>query len=330
MPILTKEVEVKVHPNTVEYYTNLGYEIPIKKASKTYCKTSGKEFVYDFSKTIMVKVTDLPPYSGAEIEILCDMCEANKITLPYSRYTRVVRETGSYVCTDCSLEKRVQTCQKKYGVSFPAQLEEVKEKIKQTSLEKYGTEHYSQTKECHEKMKQTCLELYGVEHASQSPKIRAKTNETLCKNGTQKTSKQQLYLHSLYGGELNYPVSYYATDICFLKEKTVIEYDGGGHNLRVILGKLTQEEFKQKEIIRSKTIKSQGYKTVRIISTKDLLPSDTTLLQMLSMAREYFNTTSHTWINFDIDNSKMINAENKDIGGVFFDYGQLRKIKEIA
>jgi hypothetical protein len=48
----------------------------------------------------------------------------------------------------------------------------------------------------------------------QSPEVRAKANETLCKNGTQKTSKQQLYLHSLYGGKINYAISYYAADIC--------------------------------------------------------------------------------------------------------------------
>ena len=150
------------------------------------------------------------------------------------------------------------------------------------------------------------------------------------KNNTQKTSKQQFYLHNLYGGELNYPIKYYDVDICLLDEKIAIEYDGSGHELNVKLGRMTQEEFNQKETIRNIIIKKEGYKQIRIISSKDLLPSDKILLKMLSIAKEYFNTTSHTWVNFDIDNSRIINAENKDINGVFINYGELRKIKEIA
>ena len=59
MGIITKEVEVKVNSNNVQYYKELGYEIPMKKASMSTYKRSGKEFVYDFSKSIIVKVKDL-------------------------------------------------------------------------------------------------------------------------------------------------------------------------------------------------------------------------------------------------------------------------------
>ena len=48
MGIVTKEVEVKVNSNNVKYYKELGYEIPMKKASDDYYKKTGKEFVYDF------------------------------------------------------------------------------------------------------------------------------------------------------------------------------------------------------------------------------------------------------------------------------------------
>ena len=65
-----------------------------------------------------------------------------------------------------------------------------------------------------------------------------------------------------------------------------------------------------------------------IISSKDYLPSDTILLEMLEQARTYFTTTSHTWIEYNIDTSTMRNAENKD--GIYFDYGDLRKIKEAS
>lgn len=400
MPILTKEVTVKPMGKAIKYYRDLGYDAKHKQP-------------------LTVSIDDLLKGSDAEIEVLCDFCLENTITLKYNTYNNRTKETGCYPCKECIGEKVKLTNLKRYGVPYPIQLEAFKEKRVQTTLEKYGVENYAQTKECHEKMEQTCLELYGVEHytkteeykkkreatmiekygvpnyaqtqeckekrhntcvekygedygkqfwqkafntfyektgyqnPSQSPEVRekitqtyishygvdhpnklpevrAKANETLCKNGTVPTSKQQIYLHGLYGGELNYPISCYAIDICFPEERIAIEYDGGGHDLKVVFGTLTQEEFDQKEVIRNVAIKKEGYKQMKIISSKDFLPSDKILLQMLEDAKEYFNTTSHSWINFDIDNSIMINAENKDIGGIAYDYGKLRTIKEIA
>ena len=47
--------------------------------------------------------------------------------------------------------------------------------------------------------------------------------------------------------------------------------------------------------------------------------------KMLEQAKQYFNATNHTWVAYDIDTSLVRNAENKE--GVFFDFGELRKIK---
>ena len=66
---------------------------------------------------------------------------------------------------------------------------------------------------------------------------------------------------------------------------------------------------------------------MKIISSKDLLPSDEILLQMLSDAKQYFSDyQNHSWIEFDIDNSVIRNAENKN--GVSYDFGKLRKINK--
>jgi hypothetical protein len=62
-----------------------------------------------------------------------------------------------------------------------------------------------------------------------------------------------------------------------------------------------------------------------IISSKDKLPSDEILLQMLDKAVNYFNSTTHSWIEFDIDNFTYRNAQE---GTVSYDYGKLRKIKK--
>ena len=50
--------------------------------------------------------------------------------------------------------------------------------------------------------------------------------------------------------------------------------------------------------------------------------------RMLQYAKEYFSTTNHSWITFDVSNSRMINTTNKDTNGVYYDYGSLRVIKD--
>lgn len=216
----------------------------------------------------------------------------------------------------------------KYGVENPMQLKEVQEKTKQTCLKKYGVENPVQNEYIKNKITNTLYERYGVFHPMQLELIRERWAKSMFELDITRTSKQQIYLHNLYGGELNYPISYYLADICFPDEKIDIEYNGGGHNLCVKTGQVTQNEFNQKEYYRDITIKSEGYKIMTIISSKDYLPSDEILLQMLEQARTYFNTTTHTWIEYNIDTSIMRNAENKN--GVYFDFGDLRKIKQAS
>ncbi len=190
------------------------------------------------------------------------------------------------------LEKYKQTSLDKYGCEFHIQSEEVQQKIKQTNIEKYGVENPLMNKEIQDKIKQTNLEKYGVEcllylpsfhehsreidierygvyHHLQNPEILSKQKDTFYKNGTCPTSKQQIYLHQLYGGELNYSFKMYNLDIFLPDEKINIEFDGSGHFLSVKRGSITKEEFDQKEIIRNNIIKREDYKVIRIISSKD-------------------------------------------------------------
>ena len=80
----------------------------------------------------------------------------------------------------------------------------------------------------------------------------------------------------------------------------------------------------QKELIRDKVIKSEGYKIVRIKSDTDYLPQDVVLFQMLNEAKYYFATTNHTWQTYDIDKSMLFNAMHKQ--GIPYNFGSLRKI----
>ena len=383
MGIITKEVEIKPTGKMIQYYKDKGYDVK-------------------YGQSLIIKIEDLSKGSHLKIDVLCDMCHKNKMTVKYETYNRVVRETGSYVCKECSQEKRYRTNQKKYGVSIASKSNIVKEKMKQTNLKIYGVDNYGKTKECRDKIKETCLEKYHTEHFAktteiknkkaktnlkrygfehilqvrefkekvsntnlerygaksplsnskvqekikqtnlkkygvlypmQSLEIRERASKTLYGKSAVLTSKQQLYIFNLYNknkiAELNYPISYYNVDICFLEEKLTIEYDGGFHNGQVKLGQMTQEEFDRKEIIRNNTIKREGYKQMRIISLNDKLPSDQVLLEMLDNARNYFiQYPNHSWIEYNISTSTIRNAEHKD--GIPYSYGELRTIKEIA
>ena len=398
MPILTKEVEVRVSASTVKYYEALGYEIPMKKASASTRKRTGKEYVYDVGKTLMVKVEDLTPSSNVMIDYLCDYCFEEVISTPYAHLTQGTKDVNKMACKKCYPQKIKEVCLSRYGVdnyaktpefhekyrnamlsqygvehnsqlpdyrekfhktcverygesywhqfldkshdSFrkktgynaPLQVPEIKEKSKRTCLEKYGYEYVLQVPEIKEKSKQTCIERYGVDNPTKSPEYRAKTAKSFYKNGTTPTSKQQLYIYNVYKlfdatAELNYPVAFYNVDICFPIDKLVIEIDFGGHDLSVKLGEYTQEEFNQREIVRSNVIKKEGYKQIHIISLKDMVPSDQILLQMLTEAKCYFSQyPNHSWIEYDIDKLMFRNAECK--GGMSYDYGELRKIKQ--
>lgn len=143
--LLTKEVEVKLNSYNVEYYKNMGYDIPTKKASKSYYKKYKKEFVYDFSKTITVKIEDLQKGSHVEVEALCDYCKKEVIHMTYNSYNKRIKDVDKIACRHCFTIK-----------------------AKESNMLKYGVENYSQTKECHKKMEDTMERLYGVKHALQS------------------------------------------------------------------------------------------------------------------------------------------------------------------
>lgn len=297
--INTEECHEKIRNTTKDRYGTMHYSQTQEFKEKRH-KTCVERYGEDYHKQFMEKA----------FETFC-----NRTGYNFPSQSPDVRDkiTQSYV--------------NHYGVCHPQLSHEVRRQTEKTNLERYGHIAPSRNEKIKEKACVTNLQKYGVKHVMQSPEIRSKANETLCKNGNQKTSKQQLYLYVLYGGEINYPISYYAADICKPEERLVIEYDGGGHDLQVALGKLTKEEFDKKEIKRYNAIKYEGYKQMIIVSSKDWLPSDQVLLQMLDYTRIYFsNYPSHSWIEFNIDTSSIRCAEQKN--GVFFNYGELRKIKD--
>ncbi len=334
MPILTKEVEIRLWGQNVKYYQSLGY--------------NGKH-----GDVIVVKVEDLQDGCNASIEYLCDYCNQEVITIVYADFVRRTKEVNKMACKHCYPQKIKETNMLHFGTSSYAKTDEYHKKMEDMMMSKYGVRHYSQTKEYKDKWNKTCFERYGdsyrkkfmdkafktfsdktgYNYPSQSPDTKEKIASTLYANSTILTSKQQRYIFNLYQltnptVKLNFPISYYNVDICFPEEKLTIEYDGGFHNGLVKLGRLTQKEFDMKEIIRNNAIKKEGYKQIRIVSSKDFIPLDFSLLQMLNYARQYFsNYPYHSWIEFNIDTSSIRSAEYKD--GIYYNYGELRRIKDV-
>jgi hypothetical protein len=250
-------------------------------------------------------------------------------------------------CNNCSNLKEEDVFLDKYGVSNTFALEETKIKIREINLEKYGVENPMYSNEIKIKQQQTCMDKYGVDNASKSEEVKQKIVDTmqerfgvdnimeleeyklkiantLSKNNSVATSKQQIYIHKLFGGVLNYSNDTPILDIAFPSEKIYLEYNGGGHNLKVKLGMITEKEFKNKELRRYHYLKDNGWKAIFIDSDKDLLPCDDILNIIFKMSREYLNTLNGNWIKFDIDNNSVI----KDKNSYHFEFGRLRKIKE--
>lgn len=75
-------------------------------------------------------------------------------------------------------KKKKETCLKKYGKEFVAQVEEFKQKEKETCLKKYGVEYSFQSDNNKEKSKKTLIEHYGVTTPMKSDSIKNKVKKT--------------------------------------------------------------------------------------------------------------------------------------------------------
>lgn len=215
-----------------------------------------------------------------------------------------------------SVEKRKRTNREKYGCDYPSQNEDIKRKQAQTMIERYGVDHpkkskeirerevehnrkkygvdyYQQTEEGKRRMVETNLKKYGVKYTLQSPKIREKGLQTLYKNGTCPTSKQQIYVCSLlkeiYGNcDLNKPAYSFSLD-CFVEvngEKIDVEYDGWYWH------KSRQEQDKK----RNYFLMDRGYRILRIRANYEL-PTKEQLVEGI----DYLVKDNHHLCFIDLD-----------------------------
>lgn len=213
---------------------------------------------YTFNRNdyIDIPAKHLPKGSGIKIKVECKYCRK----IFEKAYRRYLETKDDVCCKECKGKKMMKTSIEKYGNKCSLRNEEVQEKSKKKNLKNLGVQYPFQNKEVLEKCRKTCRSKYGENYRSYT------------------ISKQQKYIHSLYGGILNYDEYPFMLDIYFSKENIYFEYDGSGHDLSVKMKQCTKKQFKEKEEYREKFLKEKGYKEFRIISEDDVLPDDKTLI----------------------------------------------------
>ena len=305
--ILPQTVKVRVSKNMCKYYRKKGYKF----------ERSGD--------IIEVNVLDLPKGSATKVKIICDICGKEK-EICYGDVVKNNEENKLITCASisCMNKKCENTCMKKYKVKYALQSKEIRDKGIQTLKEKYGEDitNVFQATEVKEKIKNTNEERYGHACTLRNEEIQKKAFKTLRSNGnTIHCSRQQTYLANLLNGEVNVPLTGYWADIILKDKKIDLEYDGGGHTLCITRNQCTEEQFNQKEREREIKIYERGYKTIRIISKKDKLPSDEVILNLIKK----FANFDFKVIRIDIDEGT-INIDYKE--KLNYEFGELREITD--
>ena len=198
------------------------------------------------------------------------------------------------------LRKRTkETSLKRYNVENPAQSKKIREQISNTK------KNFSPEKKenIRQKTNDTCMEKYGKKRTWNLPdvweKTKTATNYTQKEMGFFKQSKQQIYLHNLLGGEIDFVCGIYILDI--MKNNIDIEYDGGGHTLSIKIQNISFDEFYKKEDRRNKYVIEHGFKIIRYVSDKDKLFQDNIILNLFDYCYMYLEQPEHNLIYIDVD-----------------------------
>ena len=304
--ILPQTVKVRTNGMTCKHYREKGYEF---------------EKCGDFIK---VDVLDLPKGSGAKVKIICDVC-GKKSEMCYGDVVKYNEENELITCRSnfCINKKREDTCIKKYGVKHVMQLEEVKDKIKDTCKERYKCECPLQSEEIRKKSQQTWQKNYGEDiiNPGQVEEIKNKILDSYQFNHTGPSSRAQRYINYILNGTLNKNICGSLADIYMEKENIIIEHDGSGHFLGDIINgnKTPTKESLLCEKEREDKIINNGYRMIRFIATKDRIPSDEVILNLI----EGFKNLDFNVIRINFEEGTI----DRDYDEKWYcNFGKLRKI----
>ena len=250
----------------------------------------------------------------------------SKSTEVRNKLAKTLKEKYGKDIVNISQVKEIQdkikaTNLERYGCEYSFQSEEVKKKIKETNNEKYGCNCVFQSKEVKDKIKQTIFKKYGVEYPLQSEEIKNKVLDSFQFNGTGPSSRAQRYINYILNGILNKHIYGSLADIYIEKENIIIEYDGGGHFLNDKMnGNISPtKESLLREKEREDKIINNGYRMIRFIATKDRIPSDEVILNLI----EEFKNSNFKVIRIDFEKGIIEKDYEKKS---YRNFGELRKI----
>ena len=224
-------------------------------------------------------------------------------------------------------DKIKDTWQKNYGENIinPGQAQVVKDKIKATWQENYGEniENPFQVESVKNKIKATNLERHGVENPMQNEEIKNKALDSFQFNHTGPSSRAQRYINHILNGTLNKHICGSLVDIYIEKENIIIEHDGSGHFLGDMINgnKTPSKEALLKEKEREDKIINNGYRMIRFIATKDRIPSDEVILNLV----EGFKNSDFKVIRINFEESTI----DRDYEEKWYcNFGKLRNITQ--
>ena len=230
---------------------------------------------------------------------------------------------NSSMCSEEIQNKAKITCQKKYGGNSAMCSEEIQNKAKITCLQHFGVNNPFQSHEIKEKIKVVNLKRYGAENPMQNEEIKNKALDSFQFNGTGPSSRAQRYINYISNGTLNKHICSSLVDIYMEKENIVIEYDGSGHFLGDIINgnKTPSKEALLKEKEREDKIINNGYRIIRFIATKDKIPSDEVILNLV----EGFKNSDFKVIRINFEEGTI----DRDYEEKWYcNFGELRKITQ--
>ena len=228
---------------------------------------------------------------------------------------------NSSMCSEEIQNKAKITCQKKYGGNSAMCSEEIQNKAKITCLQHFGVNNPFQSHEIKEKIKVVNLKRYGAENPMQNEEIKNKALDSFQFNGTGPSSRAQRYINYISNGTLNKHICSSLVDIYMEKENIVIEYDGSGHFLNDIINgnAFPTKDSLLREKEREDSIVNKGYKVIRFIATKDRIPSDEVILNLI----EEFKNSDFKVIRIDFEEGTIEKDYEKKS---HCDFGELRRI----
>lgn len=240
-----------------------------------------KQLGYDVKNgdIITIPASDLPDGSGTKVLVECQYCKK----LFKKSWRNYIKTKPNTCCDDCKKFKMMETSFEKYGNICSLQNDSVAAKRNATWDIKYGIgKNPLSSNTVRQKAFNTMINKYGVSHK------------------TVNTSREQTYLCNLYNGIINYTIDTYIVD-AVLPNGVVFEYDGYGHDMSVRMGRVSKEEFAERETNRQNKLLDLGYKIFRIsyMNTKDKLPSDKILLGIIERAYMYFRN-EYTFYKYDL------------------------------